>query len=362
VSRPGLWLGLWLGCSAACGQTPDEALDGPAGPKAVPAAPVALPAPPANGRMVVAEVDGAPVYEDCVATQAATHALDRRAALDDCIAFELLAQEAERRGLAAHPEVRRAQKHESARRLIDEEFLARYPDPGSVPRGELEAIHAEYRRPPCRPYAPCYLRPEFRETTHVRVPVPEKEHPPGSPADAEARALMEQVHAALAGRRNVTREDLQQAMADVVGERRTEIADLHPIYRQDLIVEPYLAATFAIPEPGMVSPPFRTEWGWDIVLLRRLYPAIDKSVEDVKDEVFEILRRRLYQRWVASLLSRAGIEIHEDTLAALQAADERARFAEPTGAPGAPPEAPGAPGSVPGSLEGLPGGPPGGAQ
>jgi hypothetical protein len=351
VSRAGPWLWLGLGCAVACGQTADETSGepppGPAtGSPAAPAAPVALPSPPANDRRVVAEVNGTPVYEDCVATQAAAHALDRRAALDECIAFELLAQEAERHGLAAHPEVRRAQKHESVRRLMDEDFLARYPDPSSVPRSELEALHAEFRRPPCRPYLPCYLRPEFRETTYVRLPVPEKEYPPGSPGDAEARALMERVHAALAGRRDVTKEDLQQAMADVAGERQTEMADLHPIYRQDRIVEPYLAATFAIPEPGMVSPPFRTEWGWDIVLLRKIYPAVDKSVDEASDELFEILRRRLYQQWVARLVGQARTEIHEDALARLQAADERARFAEPTEAPAGTQGAP-APGGLP---------------
>jgi peptidyl-prolyl cis-trans isomerase C len=328
VSRPWLWL--WLGCAAACGETPvpDQAT--------ATAAPVALPAPPAGGRMVVAEVDGAPVYEDCVAIQAAAHALDRRAALDECIAFELLAQEAERRGLAAHPEVRRAQKNESARRLIDEEFLARYPAPSSVARSELEAVRRELLLR--------YERPEHRETTYVRVPVPVEEYPPGSPADAEAGALMERVHAALAGRRNLTKDDVQQAMVDVIGERKMEVADIHPIHRRDRIVEPYLAATFAIPEPGMVSPPFRTDWGWDIVLLQKIHPAVNRSVDDAKDELFEILRRRLFQQWVASLVGRARTEIHEDTLARLQAADERAHFADPTAAPTA------APGGPPGGL------------
>jgi peptidyl-prolyl cis-trans isomerase C len=355
VSRPGLWLWpwLWLGCTAACGQTSDKMSGEAAGPAQAPAAPVALPVPPAGGRMVVATVDGAPVYEDCVATQAAAHALDRRAALEECIAFELLAQEAGRRGLAAHPEVGRAQKHESVRRLIDEQFLARYRDPSSVDRSELEAVRRELLAR--------YVHPEFRETTYVRAPAPEKEHPPGSPADAEARELMEQVHAALAGRRNWTKDDLLQAMADVAGDRQIQVSDLRPIFRQDQIVEPYLAATFAIPEPGMVSPPFRTEWGWDIVLLRKIYPAVDKSVDEARDELFEILRRRLYQQWVASLRGQASIEIHEDALARLQAADERARFAEPTGVPGGPPAGAVAPGAA-GEPGGLPGELPRGLQ
>jgi peptidyl-prolyl cis-trans isomerase C len=337
VTRAGLWLGfgLWL-CAAACGQEPAGPEQAPAG-----AAPAALPVAPANGRLVVAEVGGAPVYEDCVAAQAAARGIDRRAALDECIAFELLAQEAERRGLAEHPDVRRAQKTESVRRLIDEAFRARYPGPDSVPRSELEAIHRELRLR--------YVRPQYRETTFVRMPAPEEEHPAGSPVDVEARSVMEQVHAKLAGRRGLSKEDLQQAMADVAGERKVEHGDVHPIHRQDRIVEPYLAATFAIPEPGMVSPPFRTQWGWDIVLLVRIHEALDRSVDEVAGELFEILRRRLYQQWEASLRERAAIAIHEDTLARVQAADEQARFA---GVPGA---ADGPAGGVPGQAPGAAG-------
>ena len=348
MTPPRLWLWLWLSCAAACSEKPgpDEARD----QAAAAAAPAALPVPPANGRMVVAEVNGVPVYDDCVATQAAAHALDRRAALDECIAFELLAQEAERRGLAAHPEVRRAQKNESVRRLIDQEFLARYPDPSSMPRIQLEALHREL--------ALRYRRPEFRETSYVRVPVPEKEHPPGSPKDAEARALIERVHASLAGRRNLTTKEVQQAMADVLGERKMESADVHPIHARDRIVAPYLAATFAIPEPGMVSPPFRTQWGWDIVLLRKIHPAVNKTVDDAKDELFEILRRRLYQQWVASLVARARTEIHENALDRLQAADERARFADVPQGPGGLPAVPDSvPQAAPGSPQAAPGRP-----
>jgi hypothetical protein len=79
----------------------------------------------------------------------------------------------------------------------------------------------------------------------------------------------------------------------------------------------------------------------------------------VKGELFEILRRRLYQQWVSSLVGRAATEIHEDALARLQAADERARFAGVTGAPGATPSEPGGPGGpgiVPGGTGTAPGG------
>lgn len=341
--RPGAWIAcLGLAC-AACGEPPGAQTTAPT------AAPAVLPVAPANGRMVVAEVDGAPVYDDCVAAQATAHGLDRRAALDECIAIELLAREAERRGLAVHPDVRRTQKTEAVRRLIDLEFVARYPDPGSMPRSQLEVAYNELRVR--------YVRPEFRETTYVRVPVPVKEQPPGSPADAEAQALMARVHATLAGRRDLTSDDVMQAMAAVMGERKWEHSDLHPIHRRDRIVEPYLAATFAIAEPGMVSPPFRTEWGWDIVLLQKIHPAANKSVDEAAGELFEIVRRRLYQQWVDGLVASAGAAIDQDALARFQAADERARFVDvpaPNAGPGEAADGSGTPGAGPGGPAGGP--------
>jgi peptidyl-prolyl cis-trans isomerase C len=322
-------LALWLGAAACSGE--------PASPEAAPAASqaasgasaAALPAAPASGRTVVAEVDGAPVYDDCVIAQARAHGRDRRAAVAECIAFELLAQEAQRRGLAADPEVRRVQKIESVRRLIDLDFRARYPGPDSVPRERLEQIHRQLKVR--------YQRPELRETAFLRRSVPAAEHPPGSPADLEAKALMERVYASLAGRRGLTFADLEQAGAEIVTDGKLESSTYHPIHRHDRIVPPYLEATFAIPEPGMVSPPFRTEWGWDIVLLVRIHEAVDRTVDEVADELFELLRRQLYQQWEQALVKRARVTIDEAALDRLQQAEERARFADdrptPAGSP-----------------------------
>lgn len=309
---------LWLLGLVACG-APDPG-EAPGKAPAAPAAPDrALPVAAPAGRAVVAEVNGAPVYEDCVAIQAAAHGIDRRAALDQCIDFELLAQEAARRGLAADPEVQWTRKAESVRRLIDDAFLARYPDPDSVDPSQLQPIYDQHRIR--------YQRPELRETVYARAPAAEAEHPAGSPGDVAARALMEEVHAALAGRRDVTAEDLEQAARAADPAATVEVARVRPFHRQGAIVKPFLDATFAIPEAGMVSPPVRTSWGWDVILLARIHPAVDMSIDEVKPELFEILRRRLYTQWVEGLVERADTRIHEDVLARMQAAEDRGRFA-----------------------------------
>ncbi len=310
--------GLWG--AAACGG--EAAQPKPAGPAADVS--TTLPVAPAAGRVIVAEVDGAPVYDDCVAAQVRAHGVDgpdeRRAALAACIDFELLAQEAARRGLAAHPEVRRAQKTESVRRFLDEAFAARYPDPSSVDRAQLEAI---YRQLQLR-----YVRPEYRDTGYLRYAAAIADHPEGSPADVAAREYMQRLHAGMAERRDVTFSDLEKIAAEAAGDAPLETGDLQPIHRHDRIVEPYLAATFAIPAVGMVSPPFRTDWGWDIVLLEHIHEALNTPLEEVAGELFLILRRRLYTQWVAELLRPARVHLDQAALSRLQAAEEQARFAD----------------------------------
>lgn len=314
-------LAAWL-WGAACGGEAQQEPGAPAAPAEELQA--ALPVAPAAGRVVVAEVDGVPVYGDCVAAQVRAHGADspdaRRAALAQCIDFEVLAQEAARRGLAAHPEVRRAQKTESVRRFIDEAFESRYPDPSSVLRADLDALYNELRRR--------YVRPEYRDSFYLRYQLPLAEHPEGSPTDVAAREVMQRVHAALAGRRDLTVEELQRIGTEAAGDVQLVTGDVRPIHRQDFIVEPYLAATFAIPEAGMVSPPFRTEWGWDIVLLERIHAALNMSPEEATGELFQILRRRLYMQWVAELRKPARIQLDEAALARLQAAEDQARFAD----------------------------------
>lgn len=312
-----LLLSAWLCGAPACGGETGR-------PQPEADAPAVLPVAPAGGRVVVAEIDGTPVYDDCVAAelraQGAAGPDERRAALAQCIDFELLAQEAARRGLAAHPEVRRAQKIESVRRLIDEAFTRRYPDPSSVDRAQLEALYRELRLR--------YVRPEYRDTAYLRHPVAIAEHPEGSPADVAAREVMQRLYAAVADRRGMTFAELQEIAAGVVGDAPLEKSDEQPFERQSRVVKPYLDATFAIPEPGMVSPPFRTPWGWDIVFLQALHPAVNTSLEEATGELFEIVRRRLYAQWVAGLRETARIQLDEAALARLQAAEEQARFAD----------------------------------
>ncbi len=276
---------------------------------------------------VVAEVNGVPITEECVRTQAATSGIDRRMALGECIDFELLAQAAARRGLAAMPQVVGARKTEAVRRYIDDAFTARFPDPDGTERALLQALYDKVRDRR-------YRKPTFRYTAFARAEVKGVE--PGSPQDLAARATAEDIYAALADKRQLTAEEFRRVASEAAGDRPVSFGKPFGFPRKPSrfhrgAVESFAAATYAIPEVGMVSPPTRTEWqkntwGWDVILLVSIEPAIDKSLDEVKDELFPVVRRRAYEEWRSQQGKGLRVQIHEDALAQLQAAEDARRF------------------------------------
>lgn len=279
--------------------------------------PVADPA----GRTVVAEINGVPVYDDCVATQAAAHGLDRRAGLDECIAFELLAQEAAARGLAADPEVRRSQKTEAVRRLIDAAFVSRYPDPEAMDRALLEEAYDKLR-------SQRYFRPEVRYTAHALARL--ENEPEGTPADQAAEALARAIYEAVKDLRDLSPEEFFRIAEETAGEQAILNEGPFPLHRTSNLAKSFIEATFALPGTGMVSPPVRSHVGWHVILLTRIDPELNVSLEEAKAELFQYQRARLYMDWVAGLFQGTRILVDEAALAWLQENEDRERFADPS--------------------------------
>jgi len=266
-------------------------------------------------RVVVAEVNGRPIFGDCVATQAAGHGLDRRAALEECIDFELLAQEAEARGFAADPEVRDVQRREAVRQLVQRDFEATHREPADVP---MEFVREVWKNPRLRS---AYDHPEYRFCHYLRVPVAKAQR--GTAAEKEAEVASRALYRELAHRK-LTRAELG------------EIADR---YRQqssiklELTEKPYdtplegksdkqfARALFDIPEPGYVSPPTRTAWGWDIILLTRISPerreTVDQAADEIRERVFAPWREKEFKRWSHDLSDGHAVKVADNWTAML---------------------------------------------
>ncbi|HEX2687563.1 MAG TPA: hypothetical protein VHN14_13140 [Kofleriaceae bacterium] len=283
---------------------------GSSGPAPVPrTAPTVIATPRlTSGDLEVGKVNGRPVWSSCVATQAralpvAAGTVDQRRAeaLDQCIAFELLAQAAETHGLAATHEVADATRTASVNRLVELDFEQRYRTADDLaPLIDLAMKRNEWRMHIV----------QLRSSTYARFVVP----PHAPPAlDARAHALAERLATELAGETGLFNVHLIDAAKRIAAgsDLALETADVKPMHHDDL-VEPYAAALYAIPEVGRIAPAVRTPWGWDVVLWTGGVEPKETAREALVAEIFPLARHRQFQLWVTQLAKQLGVHIEID--------------------------------------------------
>lgn len=303
-----LMLGLALGaCGGSSGPTPTP-----------PAAPIVIATPRlTTDDLEVAKVNGRPVWSSCVAAQSrmiapasrtpTSRTIDQRRAeaLDQCIAFELLAQAAEARGLAAEREVADATRTAAVNRLVETEFEQRYRTADDLKQPiELVMKRNEWRMHII----------QLRSSSFARFTVP-KDAPPE--LDARAHALADRLAAELASEAGLYSVHLGDAARRIVAgsDIKLETADVKPTHQDDLVA-PYAQALYAIPEVGRIAPAVRTQWGWDVVLWTGGIEPKETSREELIAEIFPEVRRRQFQLWVTQLGKQLGLHIEVNQAAA----------------------------------------------
>jgi hypothetical protein len=290
---------LWL---AACGghSTPAPTASGP---------PAALQPTPAAGDVQVATVNGAPVWGSCVSAQAA-HGISKQEALDECIAFELLAQAAEARGLALDPDVRLDTRTALVSQLVAKDFEDAYQKPGDF--GPLwDALYQKNRH--------LYEHNEFRGSAYIRAVVPKNATPE---QDAKAKAVADEIAAAVANERGLMPQHLIE-IGERVAAGRVELFHETVIpYGRTARADPaYIAALFSIPEVGRTAPTaVRTAWGWDVILLNDLIPAARPSADEVTKQMLPDVKRTFFPQWTNQIAQRLGtrIEIEQQNLSLME--------------------------------------------
>jgi hypothetical protein len=258
--------------------------------------------PAATDDVIVAKVDGRPVWGSCVAAQVAALHEDKARALDDCIGFELLAGAAQAAGVARDPDVIDGYRRALVGRFLDVEFRDRYRSWDDLPAaiGGPAWDANKFRM----------HRPAYRYATYVRAPVA-KGAPPA--ADAAAHQLADEIYARVKDRHDLFTDDLIRIGTDVANGRPLETRK-----------EPYGTATtgpadqtfvqplFAIPAIGSVSPPSRTKWGWDIILWSGELTALETPEAEVRATLFPELRREWFEKWIGDLAQQRNDDIAID--------------------------------------------------
>ena len=298
-----LALGLSLGLAlAACGRSPV--------PPPAPVAPGVIATPRLTADDApVARVNGRTVWASCVAVQAgrvpAGNEPERRAAaLDQCIAFELLAQAAESRGLAGAPEVAEAGRAAAVNRLVETAFEQRYRTPADLGPLVDRAMKLNGWR--------MHLI-QLRASSFARFVVPEHAAPG---IEARAHALADRLAAEFAGQTGLYSVHLTEAARRIAedakgSEVKLETSDYRPAHHDDL-VKPYGDALYAIPEVGRTSPAFRTPWGWDVVMWTGGVEPRERTRDELVAEMFPELRRQQFQLWVNQIGKSLGVHVEID--------------------------------------------------
>ncbi len=268
---------------AACGST---ATPTPTGP------PASFDPKPATDDVVVATVDGHPVWGACVQGQAARGA-DRRTALQQCVDFELMAQAAQR--FATNPDVVLATHTAMVSQLVGHVYEDGYTQPAQF-GGNWDMFVGKNM---------FHVRHEaYRGSSYVRVAVPEHATPA---QDEAAHQLADRIAAALAPERGLLGPQMLALAQTVAGSTPLAHEDVPP-YRQGANIDKqYAAALFGIPEVGRASNAVRTKWGWDIVAWTDDVPATSPSDDEVVRELMPDVKRAFYTIWTERIRKQLGI-------------------------------------------------------
>ncbi len=249
--------------------------------------------------VVVAQVDGRPVWGSCVAAQAKARGLDAKAALRECVDFELLAQAAEKHGAATDREVATATRGALVNQLVAQAYESAYQHPQDFGDAWAKLASKNVWR---------IDHDEYRSSTYVRVPVADNATPE---QDAEAHALADKIATALASEAGMMPQHFVALAQGIAGKVELKTEDVPPYIPRGL-EKAYGAALFAIPEIGRSSPAVRTKWGWDIVLLTEIIPAAHPPEDAIVRELLPAVQQAYFATWVNKIERSLGVHVEVD--------------------------------------------------
>jgi hypothetical protein len=256
--------------------------------------PAPLVAPPASADdVVVASVNGKPVWGSCMTAQA-TRGATKRAALDQCIDFELLAQRAAAN--AGDAEVRRATHTAMVSALVAHDYEDGYTQPAQF--GAFWA--AAYKKGVFR-----FRHENYRASAYVRVPVAA-----GAPADvdAAAKAKADQIAATLAAQTGLLGSSLTELAQAAVPGTKLDHQDV-PAYRAGALDKSYAKALFELKDIGRASGAVRTKWGWDVVVWTDDVPAADPPEADITAALLPDVKIAYFGHWVDDIAKSLGVHV-----------------------------------------------------
>jgi peptidyl-prolyl cis-trans isomerase C len=254
---------------------------------------------------------------------------DPRRLVQDLVDFELLAAQAEARGLADDPQVREEARPVLIRHYLHRTFESLFT-PATVP---VELLRQSYERN--RFY---FTHTEGRAGDHILVTTADSKRPKDEALDAQARALAERIHDDLVAHPPADADafmaaaDRYKADAKAAGlVVRSETLGAFP--REGRYVKAFTDRAFELTQPGSLSAPIPTEFGWHVFRLANVVPARDVSFEqaeaELREKTINDYRTEKLRELTDGMARELGVVVNFDPIEELQG-----RRQAPTGGEG----------------------------
>jgi peptidyl-prolyl cis-trans isomerase C len=254
--------------------------------------------------------------------------------LDSLIRFEVMANEAKRRGYDEDPEVLRVMKQQMISKFLQKDFESKLKVE-DVPDADVEKYYKEHPA-------------EFNQKDEIRVSeVVTKEKGKADKAFAEAKTLPKAP--------TIVPTPDQKQFKDIVAkysddeDAKQRGGDLG-FFDKDTTryPKPIVDAAFKLAEVGDVAAPMKTEKGWVVLRLTQKRPGFNRPLAEVKRQIqqrlFRDTRTKAMDNFVAELKKKSAIEINDANLSKVVIdTGTGAGVGGPMGAPGmtlAPPGGP----------------------
>jgi len=224
--------------------------------------------------------------------------------VDSLIRFEVMANEAKRRGYDEDPEVLRVMKQQMISKFLQKDFESKLKVE-DVPDADVEKYYKEHPA-------------EFNQKDEVRISeVVVKDKGKADKAYTEAKALPKAAAMPATPDGKQFKDIVTKYSEDEDAKQRG--GDLGFFDRDTTrYPKPIVDAAFKLNEVGDLAPPLKTDKGWVVIRLTQKRPGFSRPLAEVKHQIqqrlFRDTRTKAMDNFVAELKKKATIEVNDANL------------------------------------------------